>query len=93
MERRKPETENIVSSHVCATNVPESHRENCILTTFYSIKVTRRTVPCNNSSRCLFYILYFFLLHVSALAGRLQAEYTIILGSYLNHNGSVVLCY
>jgi hypothetical protein len=32
-------------------------------------------------------------LHVSALAGHLQAEYTIILGSYLTHNRSVVLCY
>jgi hypothetical protein len=33
------------------------------------------------------------LLHVSALAGHLQAEYTIVLGSYFTHKGSVVLCY
>jgi hypothetical protein len=40
------------------------------------------------------FIFYIFSpLHVSALAGHLQAEYTIILGSYLTHNGSVVLCY
>jgi hypothetical protein len=42
----------------------------------------------------VYFIFYIFLpLHVSALAGHLQAEYTIILGSYLLHNGSVVLCY
>jgi hypothetical protein len=52
----------------------------------YFIKVIRRTVPRNNSSRFLFYIS--LSLHVSALAGHLQAEYTIILGSYC-----IVLCY
>jgi hypothetical protein len=41
-----------------------------------------------------YFIFYIFLpRHVSAIAGHLQAEYTIILGSYLTHNGSVVLCY
>jgi hypothetical protein len=39
-----------------------------------------------------FTILYILPLHVSALSGYLQAEYTIILGSYFTHNGSVVLC-
>jgi hypothetical protein len=29
-------------------------------------------------------------IYVSALAGHLKTEYTIILGSYLTHNGSVV---
>jgi hypothetical protein len=47
------------------------------------IKVIRRTDPRNNSSRCLFYILHILPLHFSALGDRLQAEYTIILGSYL----------
>jgi hypothetical protein len=42
----------------------------------------------------VYFIFYIFLpLHVSAIAGHLQAEYTIILGSYLTHNGFVVLCY
>jgi hypothetical protein len=41
----------------------------------------------NNFSRCLFYI---FLLHVSGLVGHLQAEYTIILGSYMHYKGSVI---
>jgi hypothetical protein len=42
----------------------------------------------------VYFIFYIFLpLHVSALGGHLQAEYTIILGSYFTHNGSVVLCY
>jgi hypothetical protein len=42
----------------------------------------------------VYFIFYIFLpLHVSALAGHLQAEYTTILESYLTHNGSVVLCY
>jgi hypothetical protein len=36
----------------------------------------------NNFSMCLFYVFYILPLHVSALAGHLQAEYTIILGSY-----------
>jgi hypothetical protein len=54
------------------------------------IKVTSIIVLRNNFSRFLFDILP---LHVSALAGHLQAEYTIILGSYFNYNGSVVfLC-
>jgi hypothetical protein len=47
----------------------------------YFTKFVRRSVPPNNFSRCLFYI--FLPLHVSALAGHLQAEYTIIPGSYL----------
>jgi hypothetical protein len=36
------------------------------------ITVIRRTVPRNNSSRCLCYILYILPLHVSALVGHLQ---------------------
>jgi hypothetical protein len=40
----------------------------------------------------VYFILYIFLpLHVSALAGHLKAEYTIVLGSYFTHSGSVVL--
>jgi hypothetical protein len=35
----------------------------------------------------------FLTLHVSALVGHLQAEYTIILRSYFTHNESVVLNY
>jgi hypothetical protein len=39
----------------------------------------------------VYFIFYIFLpLHVSALVGHLQAECSIILGSYLTHNGSVV---
>jgi hypothetical protein len=46
------------------------------------------------TSKGVYFIFYIFLpLHVSALAGHLQAEYTIILGSYFTHNRSVVLCY
>jgi hypothetical protein len=41
----------------------------------------------------VYFIFYIFLpLHVSALAGHLQAEYTIILGSYFTHNGPFVVC-
>jgi hypothetical protein len=39
------------------------------------------------------YFIYILLpLHVSALVGHLQAEYTLISGSYSTYNGSVVLC-
>jgi hypothetical protein len=54
-------------------------------------KVVGRTVPRNNSSRSLF--IFISALHVSALAGHLQAEYTIIFGKLFHYNGSVVLCY
>jgi hypothetical protein len=41
----------------------------------------------------VYFIFYIFLpLHVPALADHLQAEYTIILGSYFTHNRAVVLC-
>jgi hypothetical protein len=49
--------------------------------------------PCRNKFlRCLFFIILniFLPLHVSGLIGHLQVEYTIILRSYLNYNGSVV---
>jgi hypothetical protein len=39
------------------------------------------------------FIFYILPLHVSALGGHLQAGYTISLGSYFTHNGSVDLCY
>jgi hypothetical protein len=55
------------------------------------IKVIGRTVPRNNFLRCLF--IFISPLHVSALAGHLQAEYTIFSGSYLTQNGSVVMGY
>jgi hypothetical protein len=42
----------------------------------YFIMVIGRTVPRNNCLRCLF--IFILPLHVSALAGHLQAEYTII---------------
>jgi hypothetical protein len=42
----------------------------------------------------VYFVFYIFLpLYVSAHAGHLQVEYTIMLGSYFTHNGSVVLCY
>jgi hypothetical protein len=40
----------------------------------------------------MFIHIYLLLLHVSALVGHLQVEYTIIAGSYCAYNGSVVLC-
>jgi hypothetical protein len=52
-------------------------------------KVIGRTVPRNNHLSCLF--IFISPLHVSALDGHLQVEYTIFSGSYLTHNGSVVL--
>jgi hypothetical protein len=55
----------------------------CVLLRILYNKVIGRTVPRSNSSRCFFYILYFLPLHVSALVGHLQAEFTIILLSYL----------
>jgi hypothetical protein len=54
-------------------------------------KVIERTVTRNNSSRCLF--IFILLLHVSALAGHLQAEHTIISGKLPHYNESVILCY
>jgi hypothetical protein len=64
-------------------------RENCFY--FGVLHPVARTVPPNNSSGCLFYI--FLPLHVPAIVGHLQAEYTTILGRYLTRNRSVVLCY
>jgi hypothetical protein len=47
--------------------------------------------PIATTLQGVYFILYIFLpLYVSALVGHLQAEYTIILGSYFTHNGSVV---
>jgi hypothetical protein len=57
----------------------------------YFMKVFGRTVPRNNSSRCLFYMI--LPLHVSALVDNPQEEYTINLGSYLTHNGSICQTY
>jgi hypothetical protein len=42
----------------------------------YIIRVIGRTVPRNNTSRCLFIVI--LLLHVSALVGHLQAEFVYI---------------
>jgi hypothetical protein len=53
--------------------------------------VIRETVSRNNFSYFIFF--YLFPLHVSALVGHLQAEYTIILGTYFTHDEPVVLCY
>jgi hypothetical protein len=51
----------------------------------------------NRPSQQLFkvFILYFmyFASKCFGPTGHLQVEYTIILGSYLTHYGSVVLCY
>jgi hypothetical protein len=47
----------------------------------FPFKVIGRTVPRNNYLSCLF--IFISPLHVSALAGHLQAEYTIFSGSYL----------
>jgi hypothetical protein len=58
----------------------------------YLIKVIRKAPPSYNFKRFLFYVLYILPLHVSALIGHLQAEYTIISGT-TSYNGSVVLCY
>jgi hypothetical protein len=42
----------------------------------------------------VYFVFYIFLpLHALALAGHLQVEYTVILGSYFTHNRSIVLCY
>jgi hypothetical protein len=57
----------------------------------YFIKVIGRTVPRNNCLRCLF--IFILPLHVLALAGHLQAEYTIIFGKLPHYSWSVVLCY
>jgi hypothetical protein len=46
--------------------------------TVSSVKVTVRTVPHNNFLRSI--LIFISLLYVSALAGHLQAEYTIIFG-------------
>jgi hypothetical protein len=40
----------------------------------------------------MFIHIYLLPLQVSASAGHLQAEYTIIAGSYCTYNGSIVLC-
>jgi hypothetical protein len=37
--------------------------------------------------------MFISRLHVSALAGHLQAEYKIIFGKLPHYNGSVVLCF
>jgi hypothetical protein len=50
----------------------------------YFIKVIRRTVLRNNFQGVYFILFCILPLHVSALVGHLQAEYTIILGSYFN---------
>jgi hypothetical protein len=52
------------------------------------VQVIGRTVPRNNCFRCLFILIS--PLHVSALTGHPREEYTIFLGSYLTHTGSVV---
>jgi hypothetical protein len=57
----------------------------------YFIKVIGRTVLRNNFLECLF--IFISPLQVSALAGHLQAQYTIIFGKLPHYNGSVVLCY
>jgi hypothetical protein len=57
----------------------------------YFIKAIGKTVPRNNSSLCLF--MFISPLRVLALAGHLQAEYTIIFGKLPHYNGPVVLCY
>jgi hypothetical protein len=40
----------------------------------------------------MFIHINLLLLHVSALVGHLQVDYTIIAGSYCTYNESVVLC-
>jgi hypothetical protein len=57
----------------------------------YFIKVIGRTVPRNNFPRCLF--TFFSPVHVSFLAGHLQAEYTIIFGKLPHYSGSALLSY
>jgi hypothetical protein len=59
--------------------------------TALKIRVIGRTVLCNSFLRCLF--TFISPLHVSALAGHLQAEYTIIFGMLPHYSGSVILCY
>jgi hypothetical protein len=54
----------------------------------YFIKV-RKNRPSQQLFEVFIYILYIFPVHVSALAGHLQAKYTIFLRSYFTHNGSV----
>jgi hypothetical protein len=54
----------------------------------YYIDVIGRRVPQNNYLRCLF--IFISPLHISALAGHLQAEYTTIFGKLPHYNGSVV---
>jgi hypothetical protein len=40
----------------------------------------------------MFIPIYLLPLHVLALVGHLQVEYTIFAGSYCTYNGSIVLC-
>jgi hypothetical protein len=41
----------------------------------------------------MYLFIFILLLHVSALAGHLQAQYTVIFDKLPHYNGSVVLCY
>jgi hypothetical protein len=54
----------------------------------FIIKGTGRTAPRNNYLSCLF--IFILPLRVSALAGHLQAEYTIIFGKLPHYDGSFV---
>jgi hypothetical protein len=78
-----------------SSRTKSSHLIGSVSCCAYFIKVIRRTATRNNFSRCLFYIIFYIFfyilpLHVSAIVGHLQAEYSIILGSYFSYNGSVV---
>jgi hypothetical protein len=55
-----------------------------------NIKVIGGTVPRNNCFRCLFIHVFISPLHVLALTGHLQGEYTIIFWKLPHYNGSVV---
>jgi hypothetical protein len=56
------------------------------------LKVITSAVPCNNFLIMFIHVYFFLPLHVSALVGHLQAEYTNISGSYFTYNGSIVPC-
>jgi hypothetical protein len=58
-----------------------------IRTTTLMRKVIGRTVSRNNFLRCLF--IFISPLHVSALAGHHQAEFTIIFGKLPHYSGSI----
>jgi hypothetical protein len=62
-------------------------------TTFFSSRLLEELSLAATFQGVYFIFDIFLQLHVSALDGHLQAEYTIILGSYFTYNGSVVLCY